>query len=180
MAKRGKPDIGKVGLKQRSRVTNLSECNRVKLPYRVTEGLMKSLMRLCQLDLAVPDRTHMTLRAGDIAAKIPRRPREGPTPVVVDSTHLKMFGEDESKVRQHGAGKSPSWRKVHLAVDETSKDIIGIEVTTADWGDSKVEGARRWLSSSEGVAARSGCGGDLAPAHKPTELSRGKLKSMAS
>jgi hypothetical protein len=33
-------------------------------------------------------------------------------------------------VRQHGVGKCRIWRKVHLAVYETSKDIIGIEVTT--------------------------------------------------
>ena len=31
-----------------------------------------------------------------------------------------------------------TWRKIHLAVDESAKDIIGIEVTTAEWGDSGV------------------------------------------
>jgi hypothetical protein len=70
--------------------------------------------------------------------KIPRRPRKGPTHVVVDSTGLKIFGEGEWKVRQHGVGKRRTWRKIHLAVDETTKDIIGIEVTTADWGDSEI------------------------------------------
>jgi hypothetical protein len=69
---------------------------------------------------------------------IPRRPRQGPTHVVVDSTGLKIFGEGEWKVRQHGVGKRRTWRKIHLAVDESTKDIIGIEVTTADWGDSEI------------------------------------------
>ena len=41
-------------------------------------------------------------------------------------------------MRQHGVGKRRTWRKIHLAVDETTKDIIGIEVTTADWGDSEI------------------------------------------
>jgi len=50
--------------------------------------------------------------------------------VVVDSTGLKILGEGEWKVRQHGVGKRRTWRKIHLAVDETTKDIIGIEVTT--------------------------------------------------
>jgi Transposase DDE domain len=109
-----------------------------QLPYRATEGLMKSLMRLCQLDLPVPDHTQMSRRAGEISVKIPRRPRKGPTHVVVDSTGLKIFGEGEWKVRQHGVGKRRTWRKIHLAVDEGAKDIIGIEVTTADWGDSEV------------------------------------------
>jgi len=95
-------------------------------------------MRLSQLDLPVPDHTHMSRRAGEISVKIPRRPRKGPTHVVVDSTGLKIFGEGEWKVRQHGVGKRRTWRKIHLAVDETTKDVIGIEVTTADWGDSEV------------------------------------------
>lgn len=109
-----------------------------RLPYRATEGLMKSLMRLNGLDLPVPDHTHMSRRAAQLAVKIPRRPRTGPVHVVVDSTGLKIFGEGEWKVRQHGVGKRRTWRKIHLAVDEADKDIIGIEVTTADWGDSEV------------------------------------------
>jgi len=57
---------------------------------------------------------------------------------VVDSTGLKIFGEGEWKVRQHGVGKRRTWRKIHLAVDESAKDIIGVEVTTAEWGDNEV------------------------------------------
>lgn len=109
-----------------------------RLPYRATEGLMKSLMRLNGLDLPVPDHTHMSRRAAQLAVEVPRRPRKGPIHVVVDSTGLKIFGEGEWKVRQHGVGKRRTWRKIHLAVDETEKDIIGIEVTTADWGDNEL------------------------------------------
>lgn len=109
-----------------------------RLPYRATEGLLKSLMRLCALDLPVPDHTHMSRRAATLEVKIPRRPRAGATHVVVDSTGLKIFGEGEWKVRQHGVGKRRTWRKIHLAVDATAKDIIGIEVTTADWHDNEV------------------------------------------
>lgn len=122
--------------------TAIQTCLTIKglfqLPYRATEGLIKSLMRLCQLDLPVPDHTHMSRRAAQLSVKIPRRPRKGPTHVVVDSTGLKIFGEGEWKVRQHGVGKRRTWRKIHLAVDETSKDIIGIEVTTTAWGDSEI------------------------------------------
>ena len=109
-----------------------------RLPYRATEGLMRSLMRLCGLDLPVPDHTHMSRRAATLSAAIPRRKRKGPIHVVVDSTGLKIFGEGEWKVRQHGVGKRRTWRKIHLAVDESAKDIIGVEVTTAEWGDSEV------------------------------------------
>lgn len=109
-----------------------------RLPYRATEGLLKSLMRLCALDLPVPDHTHMSRRAASLTVAIARRARRGATHVVVDSTGLKIFGEGEWKVRSHGVGKRRTWRKIHLAVDESAKDIIGIEVTTAEWGDSEV------------------------------------------
>jgi len=109
-----------------------------RLPYRATEGLLKSLMRLCALNLPVPDHTHMSRRAASLTVAIPRCQRKGATHVVVDSTGLKIFGEGEWKVRQHGVGKRRTWRKIHLAVDESAKDIIGIEVTTADWHDSEV------------------------------------------
>ena len=58
--------------------------------------------------------------------------------LVVDSTGLKIYGEGEWKVRQHGVGKRRTWRKVHLAVDGHAKDVIGVEVTTVDWADSEV------------------------------------------
>ena len=41
-------------------------------------------------------------------------------------------------MRQHGVGKRRTWREIHLAVDEAARDIIGVEVTTAEWGDSEV------------------------------------------
>jgi hypothetical protein len=109
-----------------------------QLPYHATEGLIQSLMRLCHLDRPVPDPTHLSRRAGELSVKIPRRPRQGPTHVVVDSTGLTIFGEGEWKVRQHGVGKRRTWHKLPLAVDETTQDIIGIEVTTTAWGDSEI------------------------------------------
>ena len=47
-------------------------------------------------------------------------------------------GEGEWKVRQHGVGKRRTWRKLHLAVDAGSLDVVGAEVTTADWTDGEV------------------------------------------
>jgi len=130
---------GKPGLYSETAIqTYLTIKGLFQLPYRATEGLIKSLTRLCHLNLPVPDHTHMSRRACELSVKIPRRPRRGPTHVVVDSTGLKIFGEGDWKVRQHGVGKRRTWRKVHLAVDETTKDIIGIEVTTTAWGDSEI------------------------------------------
>ena len=30
------------------------------------------------------------------------------------------------------------WRKIHLAINESKKDVIEVEVTTADWGGNEV------------------------------------------
>jgi len=68
----------------------------------------------------------MSRRASTLTVQIPRRPRSGPVPIVVDSTGLKVFGEGEWKVRQHGIGKRRIGRKIHLAVDEAAKDMIGM------------------------------------------------------
>jgi len=142
--------------------TLLDNQDMVPVAVSSTEDLLKSLMRLCQLDLPVPDHTHLSRRAAAISVTIPRRPRQGAVHVVVDSTGLKIFGEgewakagfreaplpaaaagrlckaDRGTVRRHGVGTRRTWPKVHRAVDETSKDIIGIEVTTATWGDSEI------------------------------------------
>jgi hypothetical protein len=86
------------------------------LPYRSVEGLARSLMRLLGLAFPVPDHTQLSRRAKRLEVAIVRRERAGPVHLVVDSTGLKVYGEGEWKVRQHGVGKRRTWRKVHLAV----------------------------------------------------------------
>lgn len=110
------------------------------LPYRAVEGFGRSLMSLMGLDLPIPDHSHRSRRARTLVVQIPRRERTGPIHVVVDATGLKVFGEGEWKVRQHGAGKRRTWLKVHLGVDAHAKDVIGVEVTTTAWADSEVFG----------------------------------------
>src|SRR5690606_8468417 len=57
---------------------------------------------------------------------------------VVDSTGLKIFGEGEWKVRQHGYSKRRTWRKLHLGLDERSGEIVAMELTTNDVTDDNV------------------------------------------
>jgi len=45
------------------------------------------------------------------------------TDIVIDSSGLKVFGEGEWKVRQHGKSKRRTWRKIHLAVCADSQEI---------------------------------------------------------
>jgi hypothetical protein len=104
----------------------------------MVEGLAGSIVRFLGLALPIPDHTLMSRRAKTLRVQIPRRARTEPIHLVVDSTGLKVYGEGEWKVRQHGAGKRRTWRKVHLAVDAHVKDVVAVEVTTEQWTDGEV------------------------------------------
>jgi hypothetical protein len=127
------------------------------LPYRALEGFARSLMQIMDLPLSIPDHTQMSRRARTLQVTIPRRTNGDPVHVVIDSTGVKIFGEGEWKVRQHGAGKRRTWRKIHFAVDANLRDIIAVEVTTADVADCEVfEGL---LEQIEGPIAQIDCDG---------------------
>lgn len=49
-----------------------------------------------------------------------------------------MFGEGEWKVRKHGAEKRRVWRKLHLAVDPVTHDIVVAEVSLENVHDAEV------------------------------------------
>jgi transposase len=55
-----------------------------------------------------------------------------------DSTGLKVFGEGEWKVRQHGWSKRRLWRKLHLAVDEATGEILAHRLTPSNVHDGPV------------------------------------------
>ena len=69
---------------------------------------------------------------------IPRTPSSKARHLVVDSTGLKVFGEGEWKVRQHGYSKRRTWRKLPVAVDAVTQEIVATLVTTNAVGDGEV------------------------------------------
>ena len=108
------------------------------LPLRATEGLLRSVTRLLGVELAVPDYTTLCRRRRALAVELPRRRKDEPLHVVVDSTGVKVYGEGEWKVRQHGYSKRRTWRKLHLAVAEATKEFVAVVVTTNDFKDSQL------------------------------------------
>jgi hypothetical protein len=109
-----------------------------RLPLRASEGLVSSVIELTRLALPTPDYTTLCRRRGALQVLLPRQLPNGAVHVVVDATGLKVFGEGEWKVRQHGYGKRRTWRKLHLAVDEASHEILAAVLTTRDVGDNEV------------------------------------------
>jgi hypothetical protein len=98
------------------------------LTLRATEGFAHSLFGLMGVDLPVPDDTTLCRRAATVRVTLPRR-AEGPLHLVLDSTGLKVYGEGEWKVRQHGYSKRRTWLKLHLAVDPQTHEIQAAMVT---------------------------------------------------
>ena len=54
----------------------------------------------------------------------------------MDSSGLKVFGEGEWKVRQHGYSKRGTWRKLHLLVDSASAEIQAAFLSAAGVHDA--------------------------------------------
>jgi hypothetical protein len=82
------------------------------LPYRMVEGLTGSIIRWLVSALPIPDHTLLSRRAKTWRVEIPHRARTEPIHLVVDSAGLKVYGEGEWKVRQHGAGQRRTWRSI--------------------------------------------------------------------
>ncbi len=58
--------------------------------------------------------------------------------MVINSTGLKVFGEGEWKIRKHGAEKRRVWRKLHLAVESVTHDIVAAELSLENVHDAEV------------------------------------------
>jgi hypothetical protein len=104
-----------------------------RLALRQTEGLIGSILRLLGLDLAVPDHTTLSRRAGTLEVPRPRPTAGGgPLHLLVDSTGLKLGGPGEWLVEKHGTRTRRAWRKLHLGVDADTGRIEAVELTTKD------------------------------------------------
>ncbi len=87
------------------------------LPLRQTEGFLRSLFVLMDLDLDAPDHTTLSRRARTLDVQLRRPASTGPIHLVIDSSGLSIVGEGEWAAAKHGARGKRGWRKLHLGVD---------------------------------------------------------------
>jgi hypothetical protein len=100
---------------------------------RQTEGLVKSLFRLMDIELDVPDHSTLSRRIENISINIPKASKDKVV-LVADSSGLKVYGEGEWKVRKHGWSKHRTWRKMHLAITPDG-EIRAAELTGNNTAD---------------------------------------------
>src|SRR3982751_6996053 len=105
-------------------------------PWRQTEGLLRSIAALLGVSLAIPDHTTFSRRSVGLSLTTVLPPTAEPVHVVIDSTGLKVYGAGEWQAEKHGERGRRTWRKLHLAVDPHSSEILASELTTNEIGDS--------------------------------------------
>ncbi len=109
-------------------------------PWRQTEGLLRSIASLLGISLAVPDHTTFSRRSAGLALTTALTANTGPVHVVIDSTGLKVYGAGEWQREKHGQRGRRTWRKLHLAIDPDSSEILASELTTNEVGDLAMVG----------------------------------------
>jgi hypothetical protein len=111
-------------------------------PWRQTEGLLRSLTALLGVDVGVPDHTTFSRRSPGLAlaTSLAQAQASGPVHVVIDATGLKVHGAGEWRAERHGERGRRTWRKLHLAVDPGSGEILASELTTSEEGDASQVG----------------------------------------
>jgi IS5 family transposase len=108
------------------------------LPLRGCQGFVDSLFKQMGVSLRCPDYSTLCRRRRDLIIRIPQRKAIEGLVIAIDSTGLKVYGEGEWKVRKHGASKRRTWRKLHLAVDVKTNEIMGSVLTENDAADCEV------------------------------------------
>lgn len=107
------------------------------LPLRPLQGFVDSIFKLMGLSLRCPDYSLVSKRAKSVNISIKTPTRGEISHLVIDATGLKVFGEGEWKVRQHGANKRRVWRKLHLAADSTTHEIICADLSLSSTTDAQ-------------------------------------------
>ena len=107
----------------------------LRLGLRQIEGTLGSIAHLLGTDIKIPDHTTFSRRGGGLTP--PKKPIERNEPLhpLIDSTGLKIHGEGEWLEEKHGTRSHRHWRKLHLAIDANSQEIVAVELTTNEVGE---------------------------------------------
>lgn len=95
------------------------------LPLRQTEGFLRSLAQLLEVKLPIPDHTTLSRRLTKLSDIRARRLRtDGPIHLLIDSTGLRTH---VGPLRR--PPKRRAWRKLHVAVDASTGEIVASDLT---------------------------------------------------
>ncbi len=142
--------LSKTGTKQRKRgrprifsdlaiSTALMVKRLFALPLRALQGFINSIFSLAKIPLKCPHYTCISRRAKTVEVAFKTDTRGPIQHLAIDATGLKVYGEGEWKVKKHGTeGKRRVWRKLHIAVDTATHEIIAAELSLSSVTDAEV------------------------------------------
>jgi hypothetical protein len=92
------------------------------------------------LELPVPDHTTLARHRRGVAVEMNAPGRQGPVDLMLDSTVVTFQGPGEWDRLKHGE-KCRVWRKLHLAVDAGTGEILAHELTNSDTANRAIRHA---------------------------------------
>lgn len=108
-----------------------------KLRLRALQGFLDSIFTLMDVPLKSPSYSCISKWAKTIKVQY-RLPSTGAVAhVIIDATGLKVYGEGEWKMRKHGKEKRRVQRKLHLAIDSSTHEVISAVVSLESVGDNE-------------------------------------------
>lgn len=109
-----------------------------KLPLRALQGLAESLAQWMKLPVKIPHYSTICRRQQTLGVMLHASQSTEARDIAVDSTGLKVYGQGEWHARKHDVIQRRTWRKLHLAIDVNSQEVVGSILTTNNVGDTEV------------------------------------------
>jgi hypothetical protein len=109
------------------------------MPLRALQGFLDSVFKLANIPLVCPHYTCISRRAKEVEVSFKTKNRGAIQHLAIDATGLKVYGEGEWKVKKNGTdGKRRVWRKLHIAVDTHTHEIVAAELSLSNVTDAEV------------------------------------------
>jgi len=109
-----------------------------RLPLRATQGLVESIMTMLGIQLPVPNYSTLARRRTKLSPKLPRLLPAQPLDLIIDATGFKIYGDGQWMHQQYKNSRHRRWRKLHIAVDAATQQILAAEVTNNDQTDGQM------------------------------------------
>ncbi|MCX8773623.1 IS5 family transposase [Vibrio parahaemolyticus] len=109
------------------------------IPLRALQGFIDSVFSLANVPIICPHYSCISRRAKQVEVSFTPKTRGAIQHLAIDATGLSVYGEGKWKVKKHGTdGKHRVWRKLHLAVDTSTHDIVAAELILLNVTDAEV------------------------------------------
>lgn len=109
------------------------------MSLRALQGVIASVFSLANVPIVCPHYSCISRRAKQVEVSFKPKTKGAIQHLAIDATGLKVYGEGEWKVKKHGTdGKRRVWRKLHLAVDTSTHEIVAAELSLSNVTDAEV------------------------------------------